>query len=80
MSQVKQILEAEKGPFKGNILRKSIILGSGLCILFFKEGVHVEIKLAPTMFKTLSHKYYYNCYLNTMKLILNVTEIPSSIV
>jgi hypothetical protein len=38
MSQVKQILEAEKEAFKEKILRKSIILGSGLCIVFQGRG------------------------------------------
>jgi hypothetical protein len=77
---VKQILEAEREAFKGKIPTKIIIFRSSLCILFFTKGVHIEIKLAPTMFKIVSHKYYYNCHLNTMKCILNVTEIPCSIV
>jgi hypothetical protein len=41
--------------------------------MFSKEEVHAEIMLAPTTVKILSRKYYYNCHLNTMKLILNVT-------
>jgi hypothetical protein len=38
MSQVKQILEAEKEAFKGKILRKSIILGSVYVFCFSRKG------------------------------------------